>query len=356
MILHICLSRSWGGLEMFTLETSRLLQERQASQLFVGLEGSSLIDAHRAENLPCIAVHPNRLRALFTIRGLIKKYPEAVVACERLRDLTLLRLALLGAKNPLVGYAHSFIGVSKNDLLHCWTHRRLDLLVTFTERQKQNFLEMTPTAPEKTIVFPHGVDLERFHPPEKPAGTDGEIIVGVVGRLDPQKGQRDLIRAVGQLKDPRVRLWIVGDETAAEPGERHTLEEMIKAEGLTKQTRFIPFQAEIEKVLQRMHISVMPSHQETFGRVLIESMACGLACVATDAGGVPDIIEDGVSGLLVEPQSADSIAGALKKLIQDRELRQKIGHRARRRAEAEFSQQLFLDRLFASIHGQELSS
>lgn len=347
-VFQVLNSKAWGGLEMFGAELAESLTlEVNASVLTLAPKDSLLAQHCEEKKLPWLSAQ-QKFDQILALRYWSKCHPEGPVIVQILRDLKWVRWALINRRNPLVGFAHMMVGVNKKDPLHEWIYGRLNRLICFSPEQKQNLLEHLPLSESQVLVIPHGVDLKRFRPrPLNSTEQNGGLIVGVVGRLDPQKGQRDLLEAMGLLKSEGVsaQIHFVGGETENEQGEAHHLIERAFELGLSDQLSILPFRKDIEEAYQHIDILVMPSHRETFGRVLIEGMASGLACVATRAGGVPSIMSDQNEGLLVEPQNPVALASALRRLLSNSIERQKFGQNARARVERDFNRQ-FQQRLF----------
>jgi glycosyltransferase involved in cell wall biosynthesis len=196
-------------------------------------------------------------------------------------------------------------------------------------------------APGKVRRIYNGIDLSRFTPGAYPTNLrralglpPGVPVVGSVGRFVPYKGYHYLLEAarlVGK-KIPQARWVLVGD------GElRAALEAQCRTLGLERIVRFAGWREDIPDCLALCDIFVLPSLGEHFGRVLVEAMAMAKAVVATDAGGVPEIVIHDETGLLVPPADPQALAEAVLSLLQDPTRAARLGAAGRRRAENEFS-------------------
>ena len=181
----------------------------------------------------------------------------------------------------------------------------------------------------KFVVSPLGVDPERFRPrPFRAAPDIFEILC--VGRLTAAKGQHLLIDAVARLaKEGRsIRLRLVGngpDEPALrEHASRVEFAECVVFEGAVNQDRIRDFYAEAD-------VFCLPSFAEGVPVVLMEAMAMEIPCVTTHITGIPELIRNGVDGVLVTPSDLDALAGALIRLMDDAELRERLGKSGRAR-------------------------
>lgn len=150
---------------------------------------------------------------------------------------------------------------------------------------------------------------------------ENTLIILCIAELHERKGQKHLIEAISKLTKeyPNVKLVFVG-----EGQERHNLEKLTKRLTLTNHIVFTGRQKEIPKLLKSSDIFVLPSRREAFGLVLLEAMISGLPVIASRIGGIPEIIEDEINGILFEAQNSDELAQDLIKLIDDPEKRKKI--------------------------------
>lgn len=170
--------------------------------------------------------------------------------------------------------------------------------------------------------------------------ADDDLVIGMMGRIEPWKGQRELLAALALLapRFPTLRCLIAG---APELDGQWFLDELkatVTTLGLDGVVRFVGYQGDTPRFMAALdvlaHASVQP---EPFGRVLIEAMAAGLPVVATNAGGVPEIVLDGATGLLAAPGDAQALAAALARLLSEREQAADMGQRGQARAVELFS-------------------
>lgn len=176
-----------------------------------------------------------------------------------------------------------------------------------------------------------------------------DVLVVLAGRLNHWKGQDLLIDAAARLKRQGrlagLHLAIVGDTAPGQDAIREALLRQVFEAGLNDDVSFISFVADIRPVWQAADIAVVPSTEpEPFGMVAIEAMAAGVPVVAAAHGGLLDIVENEVSGLLVPPRNADALAEALLRLAGDAQLRQRLGSNGRQRQRDLFSLESQVDR------------
>ena len=192
--------------------------------------------------------------------------------------------------------------------------------------------------PQRIARVYDGVDLRQYQPKRaEKAGTG--VIIGIIGQLGERKGHLILLDAMRGLirEHADLRLWIVGKEPA-HGAERYAdrLREYVARHGLSGHVEFLGFRADIPDVLAQIDLLALPSLQEPFGKIVIEAMAMEKPVAAARVGGVPEIVEDGRTGLLVPPQDADALRHALDRLIRDPDLRERLGVAGRMRVERHF--------------------
>ncbi len=162
----------------------------------------------------------------------------------------------------------------------------------------------------------------------------GSPIVGNVAALVPHKGQRHLVEAAALVvrEVPDARFVIAGE------GElRESLEHQIKSHNLEKHVILAGFRPDVLSLHKAFDIFVMSSVMEGLGTSLLDAMACGKPVVATNAGGMPEVVRDGETGILVPPRDDRALAQAIIRLLKDESLRQRMGAAGLSLANSRFS-------------------
>jgi glycosyltransferase involved in cell wall biosynthesis len=194
-----------------------------------------------------------------------------------------------------------------------------------------------PRGSDHVRIVPLSVDLDRFFP----APADPQVrqlltsdvrapLVGIVGRIDPEKGVDVLVRAMGLLPPAaaHAHMVVVGSPGLAPDG----YPERVRAEAqrtLGDRVRFVGRTNDVPATLRALDILVNASVAEPFGLSVLEAQASGVAVIGTRAGGIPDFVFDGDNGLLVPSRDADALAKALDRLITDEEWRARLAERGR---------------------------
>jgi glycosyltransferase involved in cell wall biosynthesis len=175
----------------------------------------------------------------------------------------------------------------------------------------------------------NGVDTRRFSP--GPARQAAPALVLTIAHLIPEKGVDHLLHAFAQMRHREARLRIAGDG----PQASH-LAQLAAELGLEGRVDLVGLTNDVPALLKEADIYVHPTLAEAFGLAIAEAMATGLPVVASRLGGIPELVEDGVSGLLVEPRDSKAIARAIDLLLDVPELRMRLGRNARTRAVERF--------------------
>jgi glycosyltransferase involved in cell wall biosynthesis len=181
-----------------------------------------------------------------------------------------------------------------------------------------------------------GVDpnLGEDVPVAEPLFPPGTRVVGTVGHLASHKGQCYLLEATRLLiqDEPNLGVAIVGTGAL-----RQVLEAQAAALGITQHLRFTGFRRDIPALIRGFEIFVFPSYLEGLGTSVLDAMALGKPVVATHAGGIPESVQDGVTGLLVPPRDPGALAQAIRYLLAHPELQVQFGKAGRRRVEQKFT-------------------
>lgn len=220
-----------------------------------------------------------------------------------------------------------FYDVNANLLPEKVTHARMVRCISYFCCSQ--LMRLVPhTLWSKFHIVRCGVDPDRYGPLPEPARAGGEILC--VGRLVPAKGQHVLLEACVHLKDEAIpfHLTFVGDGQ-----DRLSLEQLAHRLGLNDRVTFTGAvgQDQVMNYYDGADIFVLPSFAEGVPVVLMEAMAKEIPCVSTRITGIPELIDDGVDGLLVAPADVEGLAQSMLKLLTDPELKQRIGCNGRRK-------------------------
>ncbi len=229
-------------------------------------------------------------------------------------------------------------------VFHFWGKK----VIAISDEVKKHLIHDLRTKEKNIEVVYNGVNITRYQildtrykiEARKEMGLKDGPVVGIIARLSDVKGHKYLIQAFKDiLKDiPAAQLLIIGEGKM-----KDELEGLIKELNLENSVYLIPSVTNMQKALSVMDVFVMPSLQEGLGLSLMEAMAEGLAVVASDAGGIRNLIKDGFNGRLVAPKDVAGLARAIKELLNDKDKSAIYGANARKFIADNFSQTKMID-------------
>lgn len=360
----VCLSRSLGGLELSTLRLAKAMSDRGVPTMVVVPPSTPLYRRAIELGLHLGTIEPRwkygDFSAAARLATILADNTIDLVILMQSQDIYLASLATrFSSRVKLVFYQQMNLRYNKRDLLHTWIYSKLSLWISLTQTMREDVLTFTRMPREKVKVIPLGADLHQFDPAhytKREARTffglpSVKKIIGVLGRLDPQKGQEILLRAVPEVvkKHRDVLFVIAGDETAGEHGYKAHLEDVCRTTAIGPYVKFLPFTDDVPQLMAALDIFALPSFSETFGLVVVEAMAMERPIIATNAGGLPEIITNGKTGLLIEPRDANAVARAIHRVLSDNVLRISLAHSARAEAVRRYSLETCVDALLGSL-------
>ena len=261
-------------------------------------------------------------------------------------DVAALPIALVAARSrgvPLVVTLHTSVRhtLSAVDLrsrllklvagrIEKWGIGAADAVIALTPRLARLLVAAGLDA-ERVFVIPSGVERHLFaNHHEDPFPGAGRLRVLFLGRLARQKGADVLVAAAKLLVAPGVQVLLVGDGP-----ERGRIERAVRRLGVADRVRLLGFvpHERVPAVLAHADVLAVPSRYEDLGSVLVEAMYARLPVVASRTGGIPDVLAEGATGLLVPPEDPEALAAALDRLLRDRALAARLAERGRERAD-----------------------
>jgi glycosyltransferase involved in cell wall biosynthesis len=225
-----------------------------------------------------------------------------------------------------------------------WGHASFAIVITEGLRREVE-ASLGPRKPTAVEVAPMGVDVDEFSRdgPYEPWSGDGPFRIFSCGRLNQSKGHDVLLSAVRTLvrSGADVQLAIAGEDEEGGNGYRQVLVQMINEFDLTDRVRLLGAvsAASVRGELNRAHVFTLASRAEPLGVAIMEAMAMQVPVIATAGGGVAELVDDRVSGLLVEPGSPELIGDAMIQIMEQPSLSLKLGDAGRRRVKSSFRHQ-----------------
>lgn len=216
-----------------------------------------------------------------------------------------------------------------------------DRIFAVSQAVKDFLMEWEKISKDKFTVINNGIDLEEFNididiprKKEELGLSLSSKVVGSVGRLDECKGYMFFLKAMPKILEhvPEARFIFVGEGPL-----RSKLEKMSRELKVEQNIIFLGVRRDIPEILSAMDLFVLPSIVEGFGIVLLEAMAMGKPVIASRVGGIPEIVKDGVTGILVEPASPSDLASSIVKLLKDPLEAKRIGEAGREEVKRRFT-------------------
>jgi glycosyltransferase involved in cell wall biosynthesis len=273
-------------------------------------------------------------------------------------DLQLVALAKRMSNRPFkfVHTRHMSLPGKKFDPYHRFIYGSMDCFIAITQYIARQAETNLPIPKDKIQQIYNGVDasphvdVETTVRLKKKFSINDEFVVGLVGRVTDFKGQHLLLHAIDKLRVEGIKISgiIVGEPF--DPTYLDKLKNFVAEKNLTEQVRFLDFYPRSYELMSCFDVLVLTTKRETFGLVLIEAMHSGIPVIGSDAGGVPEIIDNEVNGLLFESWNANSLAEALKRLYKDRELLNKIAIMGRQKARKKFDATIQYQKVFQSMY------
>jgi L-malate glycosyltransferase len=365
-ILHLLSNRWWTGTAEPVLALVRGLRERR-QQVVLGVPaGSQVEDLARKAGIPLLEglqLNPrfqswSWLQDLHTLSAFLRRTTVDILHTHLSHDhwLASCVLSLLNPSSRRVPVCVRTVHTLRRprSLSNRWLLRRgAAHLIAVSPALRHTIVERLRVSPSHVTAISGAVDGHRFHP-----GISGDHIrqefglepttpvAGIVARIAPSRGHLPLVEAFAQVHTaiPTARLMIVGK------GEfRPRVEQRIAELGLTAAVIFTGYrEADLPEVLAALDVFVlMAPGSEGSCRAVLEAMAVGKPVVATRTGALQDIILDGETGLLIEPQAGMALAHAISRLLRASEQARRMGSRGRQRVEHAFSRQRQVDEVLS---------
>ena len=341
-VLHSESSLGWGGQENRTLNEMLALRELGHQVSVLTQPGAKLAARARAAGIP---VFETRMRNIFdvsawlSIRRVIRETRADVVNSHSGRDTQLVGLAarLSGGRRPrLVRTRHLALPITSR-----FTYSVLPDHVVTVSAFVGRYLVSAGIPERRITTVLTGVDLARYRADDSAVPLSEELglpadalLVGTVAILRRKKGHAELLEAIPavQEKCPRAHFVFAGNGP-----QQANLEQRIGELGLGGRVHLLGLRPDVVNVLHALDLFVLPTHQEALGTAFVEAGAMGLATVATRVDGVPEVVADGVTGLLVPALEVAPLADAIITLLDDPERRQAMGEAARAYVTTRFS-------------------
>lgn len=361
-ILISCLSKSWGGMEMFAVNSAQWLSSSNYNVFFLALKDSPIEKALNfilKENILLLKKSSYfNISNIIKLRKFIVRNNIDLIHIQYSKDLWTISPALLLINKPIPLVFTKQLGsfVIKKDLLHKLIYKRVDAAIAISSIIKKNLLETTTIPEEKIHLIHNAIDLEKFNPQLFNKLTirknlnieEDKIVFTHISRLSPGKGQDIVLKALNEIKEEvqdSIFLF-VGSAQSDEKDYELSLLKMVDEFNLNSIVRFLGFRTDIPEILSITDVFLFPSFGEAFGISLVEAMAMGITSIVCRADGVLDILIENETSLTFERNDYKSLANLILKMSNDKNLRESLGKKSLNRAQ-EFSSKNYIQKVSA---------
>ena len=362
-VLQVTTHINIGGIANYILNLSDSLKAKGVD-VIVASGGGNLEEELLARKIPHRYLNiktkfefgPKVIGSAFRLAKIIKSEKVDIMHAHSRVSQVVVSIASRLTGVPYVTTCHGYFEVRSRKIFDTWGVK----VVAISDAVKDHLKYDLGVDKERIKLIYSGIDIDKFARYYSQADKDAiraELglkdgpVIGTIGRLSQVKGQRFLVQAMPYIIDRQkdVQCIIVGDGE-----ERFALENLARALNVRDSVRFISSDLDTTKFLAIMDVFVFPSVKEGLGMALLEAMAAGKACVASDIGGISDIIKSSSRGILVPVGDIRIIADSVAQLLGNKILRQNMGDDARRFAGEKFSLDVMRDHII-QLYGEVLN-
>ena len=363
-ILFVSSLRRYGGGERWMLDTAAGLRERGHDARLIARPGSVLAASAPARGIPLTAIEMSGdvdPIAITQFATQLRRFQPQIVCPNLDREIRIAAASIRASRAlrprpvrprliPRRGSEFPLKDKRHYRLVYLFDINRV---IVNSEATKRTMVKDAPWFPtEKAVVIYNGIDdtpYDKLAPQRDSlrARLRGSIgappdapVITLVGELNERKQQRVVIEAAPNLLErfPNARILFVGDGD-----DRAALEAAVRERGLHASIIFTGFRADVPEMLMGSDVLLLPSRVEGFGYVLVEAMAAGIPCVASNVSSIPEIVQDGVTGILHAVGDSGAMAEAIIAILSDRARARAMGEAGARIAREKFTFRRMLD-------------
>lgn len=350
ILLHTESSKGWGGQEIRILLESVGLKNKGVKVIALCQPDSVLARKISKEGIEVRVCRMEKNYDVFAVRSilnLLKTEKIDIINTHSGKDSFLAGIAgrLSSIKPVIVRTRHLALPITSKLTYSLLPHK----IVTTSEYVRQYLISQN-IPQEKIIAAPTGVDMRIFDvdaaknvlKKELNIGNDANVI-GTIAILRFKKGHHVLLDAVSEVLKvfPKTVFVFAGDG----PQEENIKKKMQEL-NLTNNVFLLGLRHDIPDILKSLDIFVLPTLQESLPQSVMQAMAMGRPVIATTVGGLPEVVEDGISGILVEPENPHALSEAVISLLKDKERMKKMGDAGRKIAQEKYSVDAMVERMY----------
>jgi glycosyltransferase involved in cell wall biosynthesis len=352
-VLHLIASNFYGGPEKQILQHLRLLESDKYSGLVCTFQENNnhndLIAKAKSYNLDCCAIpmkSPLDIRALYHLYTEIKRRRIGLLCAHGYKSIVMANLVRKLLKVPTISFSRGYTAENTKIAFYEWLERcfvgKQDALIAVSQGQLDKLLALG-VRPQKALVVHNAVSVQQANEVEiksdpvqtrKTLGVapDAKMVVSS-GRLSPEKGHRYLIEAISLLPNPDDSVFVFcGSGVCLEP-----LKQQATRLGVLNSCRFVGFRKDILDIYYAMDLLVLPSLTEGLPNAVLEAFSFAKPVIAAAVGGVPELVEDGVNGILIKARDVKGLSSAIQKVLDEPDWAQNMGRKALEAVRSDFS-------------------
>ncbi len=349
-ILHTESSLGWGGQEKRIMRELLELSQESFRPLLACQPGSRIGENAQARGL---RVEYVKMRANFNplaVAHLIRlyhRYSVDIVHTHSSADSWMASTAAkLSPRHPLVVRTRHLSASFNNRLIYSFM---ADRVITVGDSTRRYMIQEKGIPKGRVLTIPTGVDLTEFDPERIRENLRGDLgippetpVFGTVAVFRRLKGHHTLLEATPEIvrSVPGAKLMLVG-----EGPQENNLRNLVQEKGIGQSVIMPGFRDDIARVLNTLDVFVFPSLQEALGTAILEAMAMKKPVVASRVGGIPEVVVEGRTGYLVDPEDSGVIAERVVRLLENPELRREMGAEGRKFVEAHYDNRSMVRRL-----------
>ncbi len=330
-VLALCLSPDQGGLELYILKLLKYYNESGQNITVACSKGSYISKNINSNKIECYSSGLfKKVFNFFMIRKHIIDNNLTIIHVSWSKDIFLsimLKIFTPGAIK-VIFYRQMKISRSKKDMYHKLIYRHIDSIMVITDKLKAEAMKNLPVESKKIHKLTYGIErppydklIEKSSFFETDNMNPKTFSIGIFSRIEEQKGQHLVLSAINKSKHD-LQLFIIGH--CMDDKYKNKLHTMAIDYKLSSKLKFIDFVTSPMSYMPCFDLIILPTYEETFGLIVVEAMLMKVPVIGSNAGGVPEIINDGDNGLLFETRNDNDLVKKIDYIIENKGIREKI--------------------------------